>query len=531
MSRSLTTVIGVLIVAGIAAGAGYWLGRDSSPPSSREIRPTGQTAVKAERRILFYRNPMGLPDTSPTPKKDSMGMDYIPVFEGDGSQDAGAPGQVDISADKIQKLGVRTEVVGKRVLDRAVRAAGRIEPDERKIYTIAPRFEGYVERLIVNATGQEVRKGQTLFETYSPDLVLAQQEYLIAGLGVKSLADADPEARQGMQRLASSSLERLRNWDISDDQIKALSRTGKTRRTLDFVSPVEGVVTEKRAVQGMRFMPGEMLFQIADLSTVWLIADIFEQDIGRVSVGAHARITLNAYPDKTFDGDVIYVYPTMKSETRTVSARVELKNPGFMLMPGMYAQVELSRVARGEVLSIPNSAILDSGRRQIVFVERGNGKFEPREARLGERGEQYAEVVDGLKEGERVVTSANFLIDAESNLRAAISGFAPAAPAEQGKGTQVGQARTGTVAHSATGSVDALDLQAGVATISHGPVASLKWPAMTMDFRLANNALATGILPGQQISFEFVERAPGEWVITSLSRATEPRSAGKHAGH
>ncbi len=531
MSRSLTTAIGALIVAGIAAGAGYWLGRDASVPDDPIIHPADQAPAKAERKILYYRNPMGLPDTSPTPKKDSMGMDYIPVFDGDGAQEASAPGLVDISADKIQKLGVRTEAVGRRTLDRSVQAAGRIESDERKIYTIAPKFEGYVERLLVNATGQEIHKGQVLFETYSPDLILAQQEFLIAGQGVQSLENAEPDARQGMQRLASSSLERLRNWDISDEQIKALSRTGKARRTLNFTSPVDGVVTEKRAVQGMRFMPGEMLFQIADLSTVWLIADIFEQDIGLVSVGAHARITLNAYPDRTFDGDVIYVYPTMKSETRTVAARIELSNPGYLLKPGMYAKVELSRMTRGDVLSVPNSAILDSGKRQLVFIDRGNGKFEPREVRLGERGEHYVEVVDGLKEGERVVTSANFLIDAESNLRAAIGSFAPPAPEKQGANLQAGEARTGGVAHSATGTIDELDLKSGVVTISHGPVASLKWPAMTMDFKFANTALTTGVMPGQQISFEFVERAPGEWVITSLSRVKDPHSAGSHAGH
>lgn len=530
MRRILSAVIGLLIVAGIAASAGYWLGRDSFAPGSAVVPSAGQPAVKAERRILFYRNPMGLPDTSPTPKKDSMGMDYIPVFEGDSTQESAVPGQISISADKIQKLGVKTELVSRRTLDRAVRAAGRIEPDERKIYTIAPKFEGYVELLKVNATGQEVRKGQTLFETYSPDLVLAQQEYLIAGQGVQNLANADQDAKQGMQRLASSSLDRLRNWDISEEQIKALARSGKTRRTLSFVSPVEGVVTEKRAVQGMRFMPGEMLFQIADLSTVWLIADVFEQDISRVSVGAHARITLNAYPDKTFEGDVIYVYPTMKSETRTIAARIELKNPGFLLKPGMYAQVELSRVARGEVLSVPNSAILDSGKRQIVFVDLGNGKFEPRDVRLGERGEQFAEIIDGLKEGERVVTSANFLIDAESNLRAAISGFTPPASQDPGAKPSATQSRA-SVSHSASGTIDELDLKAGVVTINHGPVASLKWPAMTMDFKLANSALTTGILPGQKVSFEFLERAPGEWVITNFSSENAPQPAGAHAGH
>ena len=248
-------------------------------------------------------------------------------------------------------------------------------------------------------------------------------------------------------------------------------------------------------------------------------------------MGAHARITLNAYPDRTFDGDVIYVYPTMKSETRTVAARIELSNPGYLLKPGMYAKVELSRMTRGDVLSVPNSAILDSGKRQLVFIDRGNGKFEPREVRLGERGEHYVEVVDGLKEGERVVTSANFLIDAESNLRAAIGSFAPPAPEKQGANLQAGEARTGGVAHSATGTIDELDLKSGVVTISHGPVASLKWPAMTMDFKFANTALTTGVMPGQQISVEFVERAPGEWVITSLSRVKDPHSAGSHAGH
>ena len=216
-------------------------------------------------------------------------------------------------------------------------------------------------------------------QVYSPELVSAQREYAIAIQGVESLNNAGSGTRSGMQQLAEASLTRLRNWDISDEQIRDLASSGDARRALTFRSPVSGIVTEKKAVQGMRFMPGETLYQVADLSTVWVIADVFEQDIGLVKSGARARIKVNAYPDKTFDGAITYVYPMLKAETRTIPVRIELANPGTLLKPGMFAQVELAAATSGKVLAVPVSAVIDSGTRQIVLVQVKEGRFEPRE--------------------------------------------------------------------------------------------------------------------------------------------------------
>jgi Cu(I)/Ag(I) efflux system membrane fusion protein len=431
---------GALAVAALAAGGGYWAGkRHASGHDEATLQAATESAgpAKNERKILYYRNPMGLPDSSPTPKKDPMGMDYIPVYAGEaddeGDEAAATTNQIRISTDKVQKLGVRTEAASRRSLERIVRAVGRIEPDERRQYAIAPKFEGYVERLLVNVTGQWVGKGQPLFEVYSPELVSAQREYAIAVQGVELLNKSGSETRSGMQQLADASLTRLKNWDISDEQIRDLASSGNARRTLTFRSPVSGIVTEKKAVQGMRFMPGEALYQVADLSTVWVIADVFEQDIGLVKSGTRAKVMINAYPDKKFEGTITYVYPTLNAQTRTVPVRVELANPGLLLKPSMFAKVELAVSGKAAVVTVPVSAVIDSGTRQIVLIQQGEGRFEPREVKLGARSDTYLEVIEGVKDGERVVVAANFLIDAESNLRAAVGGFGHAD--HQGAGT------------------------------------------------------------------------------------------------
>jgi Cu(I)/Ag(I) efflux system membrane fusion protein len=500
-------MLGAAMIA-LAGTGGYVLGtRGSANVSSvgpAAVMP-GETSSQPAKKLLYYRNPMGLPDISPTPKKDPMGMDYIAVYEGAADEEPVLPGQVVISTQKVQKLGVRTEAAQLRSLDRLVRAAGRVEPDERMLYTIAPKFEGYVERLHVNVTGQPVSTGQPLFEAYSPELVSAQREYAIAGQGVTTLKDAGGQAQAGMQQLAQSSLLRLKNWDISEEQIKALSSSGVTQRTLTFRSPVSGIVMDKKAVQGMRFMPGETLYQVADLSRVWVIADVFEQDLAQVKNGAKASIHINAYPDKTFAGTVTYVYPTLKAETRTVPVRVELANPGLLIKPGMFAEVEMQVAANAKAVSVPVSAVIDSGRRQMVLVQIKPGRFEPREVKTGARSDDYIEILSGVKEAEQVVVAANFLIDAESNLKAAVGGFSEA-PVTKSAG------------HQAQGMVEEVDAQAGTVSLSHGPVASLKWPAMTMEFKVANVALLKTLKPGSRVSFEFVERAPGEWVITGVTQ-------------
>ncbi|MCW5659972.1 MAG: efflux RND transporter periplasmic adaptor subunit [Burkholderiaceae bacterium] len=529
--KTTTTVLAIVVALGAVGAGSFWFGARSQQhaPAGAADAAAGsaqQAKQPQQRKLLYYRNPMGLADTSPTPKKDPMGMDYIAVYEGeDEAADPNAAKQIRISTEKIQKLGVRTELAGRRPLGKTVRAAGRVEPDERRIAAISPKFEGYVERLHVNVTGQPVSKGQPLFEVYSPELVSAQREYLVAMQGVRAMKGAGADAQEGMKQLADASLTRLRNWDLSPDQLYALTQGGQAQRTVVFHSPVTGVVTEKKALKGMRFMPGEMLYQVTDLSSVWVVADVFEQDIGLVKAGAKASVKVSAYPGRVFEGRITYVYPTLKAETRTIPVRVELPNPGQLLKPAMFAQLELPVGPTAPVLAVPDTAVIDSGTRRIVLVQVNEGRFEPREVVLGGRAENYVEVREGVREGEEVVVAANFLIDAESNLKAAVGGLgghghggaAKASPDKQPAGAAKA---SDSVAHAANGTVDGVDLKAGTVSLNHGAVASLKWPAMTMDFKVANSALLSGLKPGQTVAFEFVERQPGDYVVTSIAPAS-----------
>ncbi len=542
---ALIATIVLLVAASLAAG--YWWGakRPAEPAaqapqvveSKAAPAQAASTPAAARARILFYRNPMGLPDTSPVPKKDQMGMDYVPVYEG---EEPTGP-EVKISLDKVQKLGVKTEAAAYRNLARGVRALGTVQVDERSQRTVAPRFEGWIQKLLVNTTGESVRRGQPLMEVYSPDLVAAQQEYAIAFKGAQTLKDASPEIQASMRTLIDGSLQRLRNWDIAEEELQRLQQEGKPRTTLTLRSPAGGVILEKPSVQGMRFMPGEVLYRIADLSSLWLLAEVFEQDLGLVRIGQSARIHVNAYPERVFEGKVAFIYPAVTAETRTARVRIELANPGQLLKPAMYAEVELAvPQAAAKRLSVPDSAVLDSGNRQLVLVRRDEGRFEPREVKVGARGDGYVEIVDGIREGENVVVAANFLIDSESNLRSALNAFGSQA-AKPG-----GQAAPAT--HRGEGSVAAVDLAQASVSLEHGPIASLRWPGMTMDFKVKDIALLRTLKPGQRISFEFTAGADGEYTIVraesaGAKAATVPKAAtgskaaapgpaaGDHKGH
>ncbi len=366
---------------------------------------------------IYYRNPMGLPDTSPVPKKDSMGMDYTPVYAGDV---AGPVGSVTISPERVQMLGVRTDVAEMRTITRAVRAVGTVAVDERRIAVVAPRFEGWIEKLLVSASGDPVRVGQPLFEFYSPDLALAEQDYLLA--------------RQVSGSLSQGALSRLVNLNVPVEEIARLRQTGRASRTASVVSPMNGVVMEKAAVQGMRFASGDTLYRIADLSSVWILADVFEQDLALVHADQDAAVAITAYPDTAFRGKVTFVYPTVNPTTRTVKVRVEVANTDMLLKPDMYATVTISAaVAAAPVLAVPESAVLDTGKAQVVLVERTAGHFEPHAVTVGRRSDGFAEIRGGIESGDRVVVGANFLIDAESNLRAALQSFAPPFPASGAK--------------------------------------------------------------------------------------------------
>ena len=536
-----STIVTAVVLLGAVGAGGYWLGTRSQSHPSEAMASAASAPVPApkQRKLLYYRNPMGLADTSPTPKKDPMGMDYIPVYEGEDESTPGAepasPNQVRISTEKIQKLGVRTEAATMRLLGKTVRAAGRIEPDERRVFAITAKFEGYVERLHVNATGQPVAKGQPLFEAYSPELVSAQREYAIAMQGLEAMKDAGPDAQAGMRQLADSSLARLRNWDLSPSQVTALMKSGQPQRTVLFPSPVSGIVSEKKALQGMRFMPGEMLYQVTDLSSVWVVADLSEQDIGLIKSGAKARVTTTAYPNEAFEGRITYIYPALKAETRSIPVRVEMANPGQKLKPAMFAQVEVSVGGKLPVLAVPDSAVIDTGTRRIVLVQVKEGRFEPREVEIGGRSENHVEILKGVRDGEQVVVAANFLIDAESNLKAVVGGLgghaghgSPAkgadAPASGGAPAVAAASPApapapAAIGHKAEGTVDGVDLQTGTLSLNHGPVPTLKWPAMTMEFKAANASLLNGLKASQAVRFEFVERQPGEYVVTAISAA------------
>lgn len=375
------------------------------------------TEVAAPRRtpgkIVYYRHPMGLPDTSPVPKKDSMGMDYIPVTDEEASAPAGS---VSISPQRVQMLGVRTEAAISRRLSRVARATGTIGIDERRQAVVAPRFEGWIESIPVNTMGQSVRRGQILFEAYSPEVALTEAEFALA--------------RRSMPELAGGAIAKLRNLGITELELARLLRTGVTSRTQAVVAPIDGIVLEKTAVQGMRFAAGEALYRIADLSVVWLVADIFEQDIGAITPGSSARISIAAYPGVTFAGNVSFIYPTVNATTRTTKVRVELANPDGQLRLDMYASVEIDApVGTEEAVVVSESAVLDGGSRQVVLVETAPGRYLPREVTIGARANGSVEIRRGLEAGEKVVVGANFLIDAESNLRAALQAFTAPPPA------------------------------------------------------------------------------------------------------
>ncbi|MEN1940444.1 efflux RND transporter periplasmic adaptor subunit [Luteimonas sp. MJ174] len=406
--QTLSLAVGVALAA-LAVG---WMAGRATTDS-----PTAATSAEApvaERKVLYYRNPMGLPDTSPVPKKDPMGMDYVPVYAGDAS--AATPGTVVMPPDKVQALGVRTEAVRRAVLAATVRTSGTVEVDETRQYAIAPRFEGWVERLYANQTGMRVRAGQPLLSVYSPQLAAAQQEYRLADETARRLAASDPASAASMVRLRDAARTRLRNWEISDAQL------GKTGLVL--TAPANAVVIEKPVVQGARFEPGETILRLADLSTVWVIAKVPAAQAAGIRVGQPARFETVALPGQVAEGEVTFVQPVIDPMTRTVDVRIALPNPVGDLRPGLYGTVLLEEPGVGPVLSVPRSAVLDSGTRQVVLVETGPGRFAPRDVTLGRRGGDRIEILDGLSEGEQVVVSANFLIDAESNLQSALEGLA-----------------------------------------------------------------------------------------------------------
>ncbi|MBN8990573.1 MAG: efflux RND transporter periplasmic adaptor subunit [Rhizobiales bacterium] len=395
-----------------SSGKEYSVVRASEDVSFDEQAPEAMTAKSGERgRIKFYRNPMGLPDTSPTPKKDSMGMDYLPVYEGEQDDDS----SVKVSAGKLQKAGVQTEVAERRTLNTMVRAPGTVQQDERRVSVVSLRFEGFIDTVDNVTTGTHVRKGQPLMRIYGPNLSSAAAEYLSA-LNARPEAGINNQALKGARR-------RLENLGAPDAFIADIERAREVPVYMNWPAPQDGEIVERTAVNGMRAAPGDILFRIVDRNFVWVMVDVAERDLALIEVGQKVVVRPRAYPDRPFTGKVTVIYPNLRAETRTARVRIELPNPDDVLRPDMYAEVEIATGTDAPVVTVSSSAVIDSGERQLVLLDKGEGRFEPRAVKLGRRGGGLTEIKEGLAENDKVVSSANFLIDAESNLKAALKGL------------------------------------------------------------------------------------------------------------
>jgi len=330
------------------------------------------------------------------------------------------PSIITIPQERLQTVGVKYEPVARRSLEKLIRTVGRVAVDERRLAKVTIKFHGWIERLFVSAVGDRVRKGQELFTIYSPDLVATQEEYLLALQGRKQLGESEfPEVARSSQELLEATRHRLHLWDISEEHIRDLERTKQVTKTLPIHSPITGTVIQKEVLQGTHVEPGEELYTIADLSRLWVLADIYEYELPFVKVGQQASVSLSYDPGTVLTGRVGFIYPTLDPKTRTAKVRFELDNAGEKLKPDMYANVEL-RVDLGTRLSIPQEAIIESGQKQVIFLHHGGGRLEPRLIKTGVKTGEWSEVLEGLKEGDHVVTSANFLIDSESRLKSAI---------------------------------------------------------------------------------------------------------------
>jgi Cu(I)/Ag(I) efflux system membrane fusion protein len=392
---------------------------------SPAVAPTGP----GERKILFYRSPHDPKKTSPVPGKDEMGMDLVPVYadEAEGGSEAGAPGLATVRIDpaRQQLIGLRTATVERGPVGRVWRTAGRVAVDETRVRHVNVKVSGFVEKVFIDFTGKPVRRGEPLFTIYSPELYAAQEEYLLALRTRRTLAEGGAFAKNG-DELLDAARRKLELWDIPREEVERLEQSGRPSRALTLTSPISGVVVKKDVVDGMRLEAGAMPYEIVDLSEVWVLADVYETEIRRVKLGMPATLELKAYPDRRFDGRVVFVDPVLNASTRTVKVRLTFPNSDGALRPEMFGDVELSGPPR-QALRIPADAVIHSGTEEVVFVALGDGKLAPKMVKLGESDDANVEVVEGLGLGDHVVTRANFLVDSESRLRASLAALAGAA--------------------------------------------------------------------------------------------------------
>ena len=388
----------------------------------KKISPAAGSSPAKKTR---YRSTMNPNEVSDKPGKDSMGMDMVP-FESEEKPASAPKGLADITITPEQRtrLGLTFGTAEMRDITRDIRTSARIVPDETRMFTVTAKIDGYVDKLYVNVTGQEVKKGQPLLTIYSPELVASQQEYLSALNIANSLSHSiDASIAEGGKKLIDSARKRLKLWDISKQQIDRLEATGEVEKYLTLYAPASGYVMEKKVLPGQKIAPGEALLAVADLSVVWADADIYESDLPYVKVGTPVTFSLSYWPGKSFSGNVSFLFPYLDPQTRTLKARLNINNPELLLKIEMYGDARLS-YNLGRKLAVPESAVMRTGTRSYVFIEGAGNEIKPVELTIGLRSEGYFEVLSGLKPGDRVVTSSNFLVDSESSLKAALQAVA-----------------------------------------------------------------------------------------------------------
>ncbi len=382
---------------------------------------TGEQIAAPEDAVLFYRNPMDPTITSPVPTQDDMGMDYVPVYASAADAGPSSASTVTIDSGVVQNINVRTEVVELRNLVEEIRTVGSLGFDPERMTTVTPKYSGWVEKVYVNYVGEPVRRGQALFEIYSPELVQTEQELLSAVRYAARFEDNTPDAKRRAHALVDAARTRLSYWDISPRQIAKLEQDGEIARTLIVVSPTSGVVMKRMpGLEGMAVQPGMEIYHIANLSSLWLSVDLFEEHLAVVGLGTEAKVTLDYLPGESFYGVVRFLEPSLSEQTRTLKAKVEIDNRDGRLRPGMFASVVLSPTAGAPVVTVPAQSVLRTGRRNVVIVALGGGRFDAREVVLGRSGRGYSEIASGLEAGEQVVVSSQFLIDSEANIQAVI---------------------------------------------------------------------------------------------------------------
>ena len=413
-------ILDVILVSGGDVSAEPDIGVSKVFAAEKDLK-AGMVDPETGKKIKYWAAPMDPTYIRDEPGKSPMGMDLVPVYEEEGEEKEPAS-TIRIDPVTMQNMGVRLGRVQRKSLVKDIRTVGNITYDETKIFTVNTKFNGWIEKLYVNFVGDEVKKGQPLFEIYSPELVTTQEEYLLALDQYNRLSNSSySRVREGAERLLKASRTRMRFWDMTEAQMEKIGKTGKIQKALTVYSPASGVVTKKDAFEGHYVKAGVHQYEIVDLSSVWVDVDVYEYELPWVRKGMAAEMDLSYIPGKKYKGKVLFIYPYLDTKTRTAKLRLEFANPGYQLKPGMYANILLKRVVAKNSLVIPQEAVIDSGVRQIVFVAVGEGKFQPREVNIGlEVNENEFQVLNGLQEGEEIVISAQFMLDSESRLREAI---------------------------------------------------------------------------------------------------------------